>query len=217
MASFAAVNDERRFAPASARNREPILEVLRRHVQPRADVLEIASGSGEHAVFLAPRLEVTSWQPTDPDASARRSIDAWRAHEGDAARAVRPAIELDVTSDPWPELEVRPTLVLCVNMIHIAPFAACEGLVRGSARALPPGGLLCLYGPYKRDGEHTAPSNAEFDRSLRSRNPEWGVRDLGDVTRVARARGFEPLDVVAMPANNLTVLFRLAGAGAGGE
>jgi hypothetical protein len=203
------MTDPRRFAPATARNREPILEVLRRFVPARADVLEIASGSGEHAIFLAPRLEVESWLPTDPDPDARASIDAWRRTSPDDR--IRPAMELDVTRRPWPALPTKPNVVLCVNMIHIAPWAACEALLAGAADLLHAAGstgLLYLYGPYKRGGRHTAPSNEAFDASLRSRNPEWGVRDLDDVITGAAACGFELADVVEMPSNNLSVVFR---------
>lgn len=203
------MTDLRRFAPATARNREPILDVLRRFVPPRANVLEIASGSGEHAIFLASRLEVASWQPTDPDPDARTSIDAWRQVSKD--ERIRPAIDLDVTAPPWPVLATEPNVVICTNMIHIAPWAACEGLLAGAADVLgnaDSAGLLYLYGPYKRHGRHTAPSNEAFDASLRSRNSEWGVRDLEDVTSAAAVRGFVLADVVEMPANNFSVIFR---------
>jgi hypothetical protein len=182
-------------------------------VPTKADVLEIASGSGEHAIFLARALEVASWQPTDPDPAARASIDAWRSSADEAASAaVRPAMALDVTSEPWPALAIRPNVITCVNMVHIAPWIACEALLRGASRTLPSAGLLYLYGPYKRAGRHTAPSNEAFDESLRSRNPEWGVRDLDDVTRVAAAAALDLVDVIEMPANNLSVLFRRAPA-----
>jgi Protein of unknown function (DUF938) len=200
------VNDARRFAPATARNREPILEVLRRFVPAGSNVLEIASGTGEHAVFLAPRLDVSSWQPSDPDAESLRSIDAWRAHTN--AERVRPAIELDVTSRPWASLMPRPDVVTCVNMIHIAPWRACLGLLDGASLLLGPGDVLYLYGPYRRDGRHTAPSNEAFDASLRSRNAEWGVRDLEEVTKAAAARGFALAEVVEMPANNLSFVLK---------
>jgi len=202
------MNDARRFAPATTRNREPILDVLRRFVLPGANVLEIASGTGEHAVFLAPRLQVASWQPTDPDADCRRSIDAWRAHA--KVERVLPALDLDVTFHPWPPLTTPPDVITCVNMIHIAPWSACEGLLDGAMALLAPGKLLYLYGPYRRGGAHTAPSNEEFDASLRSRNPEWGVRDLEEVENAAARRGFSLVEVTAMPANNFSVLFRRA-------
>jgi len=201
------MTDPRRFAPAAARNREPILEVLRRHVRPGANVLEIASGSGEHATFLAPALEVATWQPSDPDADARASVDAWRRSSGE--ERVLAALELDVTA-PWPALPTRPDVVVCVNMIHIAPLRACEGLLDGAAELLEPGGVLYLYGPYRRGGRHTAPSNEAFDASLRSRDPEWGVRDLEDVVAAAARRGLVLREVVEMPANNLSVIFERA-------
>ena len=197
------MEDARRFAPASARNREPILDVLRRVVPHGARVLEIASGSGEHAVFLGAELDVASWQPSDPDPGARASIDAWRAFAH--AERVLPAIELDVEKTPWPVANVD--LVVCINMIHISPWSATEALVRGAAQALAPGGLLYTYGPYKRDGVHTAPSNEAFDASLRGRDPRWGVRDIDDIAREAERQGLELREIVTMPANNLSLVF----------
>lgn len=201
-----AMDQPRRSAPAAARNREPILEVLRRFVREGDHVLEIASGSGEHATFLAQHLPVASWQPTDPDEASRASIDAWTAHL--AADGVRPALALDVTQERWPV--ERADFVVCINMIHIAPWEACLGLLDGAARVLGAagGGLLYLYGPYRRGGVHTAPSNAAFDESLRARNPAWGVRDLESVVDEAAARGFTLEGVVEMPANNLSVVLR---------
>jgi hypothetical protein len=202
----------RRNAPAAVRNREPILEVLRRYVREGAHVLEIASGSGEHAAFLAQALPIASWQPTDPDEASRASIDAWTAHL--AADRVRPALALDVTEGlaQWPV--ARVDVVVCINMIHIAPWEACLGLLDGAAKVLAAsgGGLVYLYGPYRRGGAHTAPSNDAFDESLRSRNPAWGVRDLESVTDEAAARGFTLEAVVEMPANNLSVVLRLGKA-----
>lgn len=196
--------DARRFAPATARNREPLLAVLERTVPAGARVLEIAAGSGEHACFFAERLPVAEWQPTDPDPESLASIDAWRAHSG-AAR-VAPALELDVTASAWPVSHAD--LVLCVNMIHISPWEATLGLLSGSASLLPTGGVLFLYGPYRRFGAHTAPSNADFDASLRARDPRWGVRDLEAVAAAAERAGFVLDEVVAMPANNFSVVFR---------
>ncbi len=198
------MNDRKRFAPATARNREAILDVLREWIAPGAAVLEIASGTGEHAVFLAPRLEVASWQPTDPEADSRASIDAWRDESG--VETVRPSLALDVTQ-PWPAFDAKPDAIVCVNMIHISPWGVTSALFDGASAALSASGVLYLYGPYKRDGRHTSPSNESFDASLRARNAEWGVRDLGDVTLAARARGFELARVTEMPANNLSVIF----------
>lgn len=201
------MSDMRRNAPATARNREPILEVLRRVVPDGAKVLEIASGTGEHAVFFASNLEVESWQPSDPDASSRASIDAWRDHW--ASSRVQPAIDLDVTREPWSVESVN--VVVCINMIHISPWTACGALMRGTGRVLSPGGRLFLYGPYRRNGAHTAPSNEAFDASLRARDPSWGVRDLEEVEQIAGENGLNLQDVVAMPANNFSLVFRKAG------
>ncbi len=195
--------DARRFAPAAARNREPILEVLARVVPRGARVLEIASGSGEHAVYCSEELDIASWQPSDPDASARASIDAWRefAH----AERVLPAIELDVERMPWPVSDVDA--IVCINMIHISAWSATEALLRGASKALRHAGILYTYGPYMRDGEHTAPSNEAFDASLRSRDPRWGVRDVDDLAREAERQGLELREIVPMPANNLSLVF----------
>ncbi len=214
--------DPRQFAPAAARNRYPILEVLTRVVaQPArgghegalggapaagARVLEIASGSGEHAVHFAARLPDVSWQPSDPSAEARASIDAWARHLGIAG--VAPAIELDVERRPWP-VHGGFDLLFCANMIHIAPWSACEALLGEAPAHLVAGGLVLLYGPYKRGGQHTAPSNDAFDRSLLARDPRWGVRDLEAVAGVARTNGLILDEIVEMPANNLSLLFRL--------
>lgn len=201
------MTDPRRFAPAAARNRDPILAVLRRVLPARGLVLEIASGSGEHAVHFAQAFPGLAFQPSDPEADARASIDAWA---GDAAN-VRPALALDAAAWPWPL--AAADAVLCINMIHIAPWAASEGLVRGAAAILPVGAPLVLYGPFRRGGRHTAPSNAEFDAGLRARNPAWGVRDLEAVAALAAQAGFGPPEVVEMPANNLVVVFRRSAPG----
>jgi cyclopropane fatty-acyl-phospholipid synthase-like methyltransferase len=190
-------------SPAAARNREPILVVLRRVLPPTGTVLEIASGTGEHAVHFAASLPGVTWQPTDRDPDALRSISAHRA-SAELPNLVAP-LELDVTAPAWPV--DRADAVVSINMIHIAPWAATEGLMAGAARLLAPGGVLFLYGPFRKDGRHTAPSNAAFDESLRARNPEWGVRDLRDVEALARRHGFELVETVAMPANNLSVVF----------
>jgi len=198
------MSDARLYAPAALRNRDAILAVLTRHLPARGLVLELASGSGEHAVHFASALAGFDFQPSDPDPVARASIDAWAAISG--LTNLRPAINLDAAAETWPIASADA--VLCLNMIHIAPWRAAQGLVRGAARILPPGGLFYLYGPYRRDNRHTAPSNAEFDRSLRQRNPEWGVRDLEAVTALAASCGFDAPLVEAMPANNLSLIFR---------
>lgn len=189
--------------PATARNREPLLEALRPHLPPTGVVLEVASGSGEHAVFFGAALPGLRWQPSDPDPTCQASIAAWVEHEGLAN--VAPPLHLDATAWPWPL--PHADAVLCVNMIHIAPWEATQGLVRGAARVLPVGGPLLIYGPFVVDGD-TAPSNREFDASLRARDPRWGVRELRDVEREARAHGLELAAQVPMPANNLTVVLR---------
>ncbi|WP_431283092.1 DUF938 domain-containing protein [Humitalea sp. 24SJ18S-53] len=197
------IGDLRRFAPAAARNREAILEVLRRHLPPRGLVLEIASGSGEHALHFAQNLGPgIVFQPTDAEADARASIDAWAA----SAPNVREALALDASAQPWPV--AAADAVVCINMIHIAPWAATLGLMKGAASVLEAGAPLILYGPFRRDGAHTAPSNAAFDQDLRDRNPAWGVRDLEAVAAVAAENGFGPPAVEPMPANNLSVIFR---------
>ena len=191
----------RLFAPAAARNRDPILDVLRRILPETGTVLEVASGTGEHAVHFAAALLGLVFQPSDPDPARRASIDDWAAGMSN----VRPAIALDASVDAWP---TSLAAVLCFNMIHIAPWAAAEGLLRGAGAALGQGAPLVLYGPFRRNGAHTAASNAEFDDSLRARDASWGVRDLEAVTALAQAAGFGEAEVVEMPANNLTVIYR---------
>ena len=190
-------------APATGRNREPIRQVLAQHVPERGLVLEIASGTGEHAVHMARAFPAIDWQPTDVDDVALASITAWRA---DAALPnLRAPLRLDVTEPAWPVPAAEA--IVCINMIHIAPWEATLGLFAGAARTLPAEGLLFLYGPYRLDGT-TAASNEDFDRSLRSRDPRWGVRDLADLSREAAVTGFELQQMVAMPANNHSLVFR---------
>jgi SAM-dependent methyltransferase len=200
-------SDARLFAPAVARNRDPLLAVLRPRLPRAGLVLEIASGTGEHLAALAALTPDLAFQPTDPDPAARASADAWARHL--AAGNMRPALPLDAAApETWPI--AAADAILCVNMIHIAPWAATLGLLRGAARLLPPGAPLFLYGPFRRGGAHTAPSNAAFDESLRARDPAWGVRDLEAVA--AAAEGFGPPELIPMPANNLTVVFRRSAA-----
>jgi len=191
---------ERLDAPATGRNREPILAVLRRVLPAEGLVLEVASGTGQHAAWFGAALPGLVWQPTDRDPTHRASIAAWT----EGLPSVRPPLDLDTTRRPWPVQ--RADAVVCINMIHIAPWAACLGLLEGAAELLPPGAPLVLYGPYKRGGAHTAPSNAAFDADLRARDPTWGVRDLEAVQKAAA--GFVLEEVAEMPANNLTVVFR---------
>ena len=199
-------SDPRLYHPHVARNREPILDVLRRVLPARGLVLEVASGSGEHAAFFANGLPSVSWQPSDMDAKALASVAAFQSNSG-APNLLAP-LRLDVTAAQWP-IERADAIVNC-NMIHISPWAACEGLIAGAERILPVGGILYLYGPYRIDGRHTAPSNEEFDANLRGRNAAWGIRDLGDVTALATRHGLTLVETVQMPANNLSVIFRRA-------
>ena len=195
-------DDPRRFAPAAARNRDPILGTLRQLLPARGQVLEVASGSGEHCAHFAAALPALVFQPSDPDAANRASIDAWCA---DLAN-VRPALALDAAADAWP---VAPAdAVLCINMIHIAPWAAARGLLRGAAALLAAGAPLILYGPFLRAGVPTAPGNLEFDAALRAQDPDWGVRALEEVAAAAAQAGFGAPEITEMPANNLTIAFR---------
>jgi SAM-dependent methyltransferase len=198
------MSDPRLHAPSTARNRDPILAVLRRILPASGLVLEIASGTGEHVAHFARALPDLDWQPSDRDDGLFASIVA---HGVDLADGnLLPPLCLDAAATDWPVAHVDA--IVCINMIHIAPWRACEGLMRGSGRILPSGGVLYLYGPYKIGGRHTAESNAAFDESLRARAPEWGVRDLGDVTAVAARHGLVLAETVAMPANNLSVVLR---------
>ena len=195
-----------RIAPATARNREPILAVLRRVLPERGTMLETNSGTGEHAAYFAVHLPHLIWQPTDVDPEALASIEAHRG-AANAPNLLAP-LKLDVLSPNWPL--TKADAIVSINMIHIAPWAAAEGLMAGARRLLAPGCALYLYGPFKEDGQHTAPSNTSFDASLRAQNPEWGVRDTGEVIKLAANYRFEFVERVAMPANNLSLVFRRA-------
>ena len=199
-----------RHAPATLRNREPILEVLKRALPKAGTLLEVASGTGEHAAFIAPRLpEGLVWQPSEASVEALADIDA---HTNGMRACVRPAIVLNAADTTWPILAADA--VFCCNMIHIAPWRAAEGLFGGSSRVLADAAPLILYGPFKRHGLHTAPSNQSFDDGLRARDPAWGVRCLDtDVMPLAEQSGFAVDEIVAMPANNLTVVFRRRASG----
>jgi SAM-dependent methyltransferase len=193
-------------APAVARNRDPILAVLRRVLPTEGTVLDIASGSGEHAVYFAAGLPNLTWQPTDVDQLALKSISAHRDLAG--LPNLKPPLELDVQASSWPIN--RADAVVCINMLHIAPWSAAEGLLAGAGRVLPPAGVLYLYGPFQENGRHTASSNAAFDASLTARNPEWGVREVSDVAELAASKGLDHVDQIQMPANNLSLVFRRA-------
>ncbi|MBY4949627.1 DUF938 domain-containing protein [Cupriavidus respiraculi] len=194
----------RRQAPATERNRDAILDVLRRVLPPTGLVLEIASGTGQHAVHFAAALPGLTWQPSDPDADSRESIAAWTAHAG--LGNVKAPLALDVTQTPWPVQQADA--VVCINMIHIAPWAAAQALIAGAGRVLGDGGVLYLYGPYRRHGAHTAPSNAAFDAQLRASNADWGVRDMEAVIALGEAAGFRCDEPVPMPANNFSLILR---------
>lgn len=213
--------DARQYAPATQRNREPILKVLLQVLPPTGTVLEVSSGTGEHAVFFAPRLHPLGWIPSDPNPLARASIAAWREHC--PTENLYPPLSLNVLDPVWvveqddlPEplqqidLKRDPIVAIVnINMIHIAPWSACLGLMAGARRILPNGGILYLYGPFKQGGKHTAPSNAAFDESLQRQNSQWGVRDLDEVVAVAQAQNLSLVKTVAMPANNLSVFFQV--------
>ena len=194
----------KRHAPAAERNREPIAAALSEVLPEGGLVLEVASGTGEHAVHLAAAFAALEWQPSDPDPEALASIRAWR---GEAALAnLREPLRLDAAADSWP-LE-RADAILCINMVHISPWAATVGLMRGAGRLLAPGAPLILYGPYRRAGVPTAPSNEAFDASLKARDPEWGLRSLETVTAEAERNGLRFDRLFEMPANNVTLVFR---------
>ena len=195
--------DARLKYPATERNREPIGDVLEEWLPAAAQVLEIASGSGEHALYFAARFPAQVWQPSDMDADCRASIEAWRESEG--AANLLAAIELDVTGS-WPEGPFDA--IFCANMIHIAPWEACLGLIAGAGRVLGAGGSLVTYGPYKMQGQHTAPSNEEFERWLMAKNGQFGVRDAADVERAAEAVGLVLVEMRPLPANNFCLHFR---------
>jgi hypothetical protein len=193
----------RRRAPAAERNRDAILAVLARVLPKRGVVLEIASGTGQHAVHCAAALPHIVWQPSDPDAASRESIAAWRAHAG--LPNLNAPLFIDVTRGDWGIGKVAA--MVCINMIHIAPWEAAEALVRGAAERLDAGGVLYLYGPFRRNGAHTAPSNEAFDAQLRATDSRWGVRDMEAVEALARKAGFTLAETVAMPANNFSLVF----------
>jgi SAM-dependent methyltransferase len=198
------VSDPRLYHAHVARNRQPILDLLRRVLPPAALVLEIASGSGEHAVFFAQNLPSVRWQPTDADGGALASIAGHRA-AGGLPNLLEP-LRLDAAAVRWP-VESADAIV-CNNMIHITPWRITEGLMAGAGRTLQAGGIVYLYGPYRIDGRQTAPSNEDFDAWLKAQNPEWGIRDLAEVTALARRHGLDLAETVAMPANNFSVIFR---------
>ena len=200
---------ERRSAPAAERNIRPICDELVPRIGHLSGLaVEIGSGTGQHVAALSPLLPRLDWQPTDADPDNLPSIRGWA--EDAAHSQIRAPRSLDATERDW-QLDRPCVLVMAFNVIHIAPWAVCEGIISGAARHLKAGGLLVFYGPFREAGRHTAPSNADFDEMLRARNPAWGVRNLEDVAERAATEGLETSEVVAMPANNRLVLFRNRG------
>lgn len=197
----------KRESPAAQRNRAPIAEVLADELPETGLVLEIASGTGEHAIHFAERFPDLQWQPSDPQPEARASIEAYREEKLPAN--LRPPLMLDASAADWP-LDAADAIT-CINMVHISPWDATEGLFAGAARILGTGAPLVLYGPYREEDVETAPSNLAFDESLKSRDPRWGLRDVADVDALAAHHGFSRKRRVAMPANNLILVYRKGG------
>jgi SAM-dependent methyltransferase len=199
-----ASNDGRLASPSAQRNKEPIAEVLEQVLPQAGLVLEVGSGTGEHTVHFARVMPHLIWQPSERDSDCLRSITAWAAVEAQAN--VRQPLDLDVTDDQWPI--AAADAIVCINMIHIAPWSVTQALLRGASRILPTGGLVCLYGPYRVAGKHTSASNRAFDAQLRAMNAEWGVRELDALSNEARAFNVELERTFEMPANNLIAVFR---------
>jgi hypothetical protein len=195
--------DLRRHSPAAERNRDAIAAQLCRLLSTHGLALEIASGTGQHAAYFATALPGWRWQPSDADESSMASISAWCS----GLATVLPPLPLDVMADHWPGAPTTVDALLCANLLHISPWATCPALMRGAVRHLSAHGLLLLYGPYQADGVPTAPSNLAFDADLRSRDPRWGLRQLGDVVAEANAVGLGLREQIAMPANNLLLVF----------
>ena len=202
--------DQRLFFPATERNRRPIGDLLSQLLPAAGAVLELASGSGEHAVFFQHRFTNLLWQASDPDPDHRASIDAWIRHQG-LSNVMPAALNLDVEERPWPlpqTIGASLSAVVCINLLHISPANCTNAVLEESAVLLPSGAPLIIYGPFMRNGAHTSASNAAFDRSLRERNNQWGLREVSLVTSLAASAGFKIDDVVPMPANNLTLVLR---------
>jgi SAM-dependent methyltransferase len=200
----------KRVSPSAARNLAPIVEVLASRLPREGLVLEIASGTGQHIAAFARRFSQLAFQPSDPDPAARASIEAWRAEAG--AANLLPPLNIDVKEEGWWKAVDGPVAaIVAINLVHISPWAATEGLFAGAGRLLAENGLVYLYGPYKRDGAHTAPSNEAFDASLRRSDPTWGLRDIADVAKAAARNGIVLEESVAMSANNFSLVLRRAG------
>lgn len=206
------LSDGRLDAPAFHRNHEPIWQAIESFlIEKTGSVLEIGSGTGQHAVTYAARTPKLTWWPSDISPAHRASIDAWRNEA--ALPNLRAPQSIDLMTPGWTWRGDGGggdalAAIVCFNVLHIAPWRVAENLFAGAGRLLADGGHLLLYGPYKRDGAHTAPSNTEFDASLRARNPEWGVRDLADVVALGRNSGLTLATIVDMPANNLVLAFK---------
>lgn len=203
-------DDGRLYAPATERNRDAILDVLKQFLPDKGTVLEIASGTGEHACYFSKAFPHLHWQPSDVSPEHLISIDAWRSKT--EAISLLPPIKLDARQEQWP-VEANPpaqpiTAVLAINMIHISPWVATERLISGAGRVLGWGGVLIIYGPFKFDGKFSARSNEAFDRDLRAQDPEWGVREYSNIRMLAGKAGFSPPDIIEMPANNHSLIFR---------
>ncbi|MCC7284561.1 MAG: DUF938 domain-containing protein [Burkholderiaceae bacterium] len=196
--------DARETAPSAERNRRPILEVLARVLPPRGLVLEIGSGTGQHVAHFAQALPALTFQPSEMDVERHASIAAWAA--AGKLSNVEPPLAFDVTKSPWPVSAADA--IVCINVIHISPWEATLALMAGAGAILSAGGVLVTYGPYKRGGAHTSQSNQAFDASLRARNPLWGVRDVDTVAQVAGSEGLALEEIVPMPANNFTLVWR---------
>lgn len=204
------VTSFKKNAPATQRNKEPIIKVLKECLPDHGTILEVASGTGQHTIYFIEHLPNHYWQPSDPDEANRKSISAWWWDV--QLNNILPPLDLNTQDEHWSvekiDLPLPVSSIVCINMIHIAPWEATIGLMQGAARILPKEGILYLYGPYKVDGKHTAPSNELFDISLRSQNSKWGIRNLTTVTDLAQKNGLEFVKTVDMPANNLSVIFR---------
>ena len=199
----------KKYAMATARNREPILSVLQKSLPSSGNILEIASGSGEHAVYFAAHFPQHKWYPSDKEAECLQSIAAWQRES--ALDNLQSPQKIDVSEVNWYNSLSSVdniTTIICINMIHISPWQTCIGLITGAKEILPRDGIVYLYGPYQINNQHTAPSNEEFDRYLRMQNPLWGVRNLEDVLTLAQENGFVLEQQIAMPANNFSLIFR---------
>jgi SAM-dependent methyltransferase len=201
---FDETGEAKRYAPATQRNRDAIADVLRDVLPKQGTVLEIASGTGEHMVHFAARFPNLDWQPSDYDAAGLESIAAWSAEA--ALPNIAPPVQIDASVPDWPV--TTADAILCINMIHIAPWTAAEGLMAGAGQVLPNGGVLYLYGPYREQAVPTATSNEDFDVSLKSRNLAWGLRSVEDVVALAATHGIAFEARISMPANNLSLVFR---------